>query len=99
MVFRKGIQVNRNAFSSAPKKWSVVAAEGEVTEVGFIRRQAGRQKVLLRRSGGENCDAGAICSHADGPLDELPLQEGQLHCPWHGSQFDLRSGRPPTGPR
>ncbi|HVB13628.1 MAG TPA: Rieske 2Fe-2S domain-containing protein [Candidatus Dormibacteraeota bacterium] len=98
MVFRMGVQVNRNAFSSGPKKWTAVAAEDEVVEGTFIRKQVGNSQVLLTRLNGEICAASAICSHAGGSLDELPLEGGQLHCPWHGSQFELRTGQVVHGP-
>ncbi|MGH7666582.1 MAG: Rieske 2Fe-2S domain-containing protein [Candidatus Dormibacteria bacterium] len=98
MVFREGMQVNRNAFNSGPKKWTAVADEGEVVDDAFVRKQAGNNQVLLRRFEGQVCAVGAVCSHAGGPLDELPLEDGQLHCPWHGSHFDLRSGRVTHGP-
>ena len=98
MVFRMGIQVNRNAFSSGPKKWSEAADEEQVVEGSFIRKQVGKNQVLLTRVNGEIFAAGAICSHVGGPLDELPIEDGQLHCPWHGSRFDLRSGHVTHGP-
>jgi len=98
MVFRRGVQVNRNAFLSGPKKWTAAADEGEVVEGSFTHKQVGKNQVLLTRLNGEICAASAICSHAGGPLDELPLDEGQLHCPWHGSRFDLRSGQVTHGP-
>ncbi|HUY09608.1 MAG TPA: Rieske (2Fe-2S) protein [Candidatus Dormibacteraeota bacterium] len=98
MVYRMGMQVNRNAFTSGPKKWTAVADESEVVEGAFTHKQAGKNEVLLTRLNGEMCAASAICSHAGGPLDELPLEDGQLHCPWHGSQFELRTGHVTHGP-
>ncbi len=53
--------------------------------------------VLVRR--GERVHAlGARCSHAGGPLDQGWVLEGTLVCPWHGSRFDLETGRPRSGP-
>jgi nitrite reductase/ring-hydroxylating ferredoxin subunit len=98
MVFRLGMQINRNAFSSGPKKWTSVADESEVVEGAFVHKQVGTNQVLLTRLQGELCAASATCSHAGGPLDELPLEDGQLHCPWHGSRFQLRDGRVTHGP-
>lgn len=98
LVFRLGVQVNRNAFSEGPSKWREVAEESEVVEGSFIRKQAGSNRVLLTRMEGEICAASAICSHSGGPLDELPLEDGQLHCPWHGSRFELGSGKVTHGP-
>ncbi len=98
LVFRYGSQVNRNAFAEGPSKWRAVADEGEVVEGSFLRRPAGGTEVLLTRFEGQICAAGAVCSHAGGPLDELPLEDGQLHCPWHGSRFELRTGKVVHGP-
>jgi 3-phenylpropionate/trans-cinnamate dioxygenase ferredoxin component len=40
------------------------------------------------------------CSHDDGPLVEGLLDEDRctIECPRHGSQFDLKTGRPLTLP-
>jgi nitrite reductase/ring-hydroxylating ferredoxin subunit len=98
LVFRLGTSVNRNAFTSGPKAWRAVTDEADVVEGARIRKQVGNNQVLISRLGGEFCAVSAICSHAGGPLDELPIENGQLHCPWHGSRFDLRSGRVIQGP-
>jgi nitrite reductase/ring-hydroxylating ferredoxin subunit len=90
--------VNGNAFSEGPSKWSEAAEEDEVVEGAFVHKQVGHNQVLLTRLGGEICAVSAICSHAGGPLDELPIEDGQLHCPWHGSRFDLRTGQVIHGP-
>ena len=34
----------------------------------------------------------AQCPHQLGPLDEVPLVEGTVRCPWHGYVFDVTSG-------
>ncbi|HUY57355.1 MAG TPA: Rieske (2Fe-2S) protein [Candidatus Micrarchaeaceae archaeon] len=98
MVYRLGMQVNHNAFTSGPKKWTAVADESEVVEGQFVRKQVGKNQVLLTRLHQQICAASATCSHAGGPLDELPLEDGRLHCPWHGSQFELLSGYVAHGP-
>jgi 3-phenylpropionate/trans-cinnamate dioxygenase ferredoxin subunit len=40
------------------------------------------------------------CSHDDGPLVEGTLDQSRctVECPRHGSQFDLRTGKPLTLP-
>jgi nitrite reductase/ring-hydroxylating ferredoxin subunit/uncharacterized membrane protein len=98
LVYRLGVQVSRNAFSAGPSKWREVAGENEVVEGSFIRKQVGSNRVLLTRLEGEICAASAVCSHAGGPLDELELEDGQLHCPWHGSRFTLGTGLVSHGP-
>jgi len=32
------------------------------------------------------------CPHAGGPLGEGKLKNGIVECPWHGWQFDVRTG-------
>jgi nitrite reductase/ring-hydroxylating ferredoxin subunit len=98
LVFRLGLQVNRNAFTEGPAGWHAVTAEKELHEGSLLIEEVDDCRIVVTRFGGEVCAASAVCPHAGGPLDELPLEEGQLHCPWHGSRFDLRSGRVTTGP-
>jgi nitrite reductase/ring-hydroxylating ferredoxin subunit len=98
LVFRLGTAVNRNAFTSGPKSWLAVADEAEVVEGALVRKQAGNNQVLLTRLDAEFCAVSAVCSHAGGLLDELPIEAGQLHYPRHGSSFALRSGRVTHGP-
>jgi nitrite reductase/ring-hydroxylating ferredoxin subunit len=33
-----------------------------------------------------------VCPHRLGPLDDVPVVDGSVTCPWHGYRFDLRSG-------
>ncbi len=39
----------------------------------------------------------AVCPHLGGPLDEAPVEDGHLICPWHGYRFSLVNGRNPDG--
>jgi nitrite reductase/ring-hydroxylating ferredoxin subunit len=38
------------------------------------------------------------CTHRGGPLSDGTLACGTVQCPWHGSQFDVRTGRAVHGP-
>jgi nitrite reductase/ring-hydroxylating ferredoxin subunit len=40
----------------------------------------------------------AKCPHAGGPVDKGPVAGTTVTCPWHGSQFDLRTGSVVRGP-
>ncbi len=33
-----------------------------------------------------------VCPHLGGPLDESPVIDGCVTCPWHGYRFDVRTG-------
>ncbi|MBI2845140.1 MAG: Rieske 2Fe-2S domain-containing protein, partial [Chloroflexi bacterium] len=39
-----------------------------------------------------------VCAHAGGPLSEGTLEGTTVTCPWHGSQYDVRSGQVLEGP-
>ena len=38
-----------------------------------------------------------ICPHWLGPLDQAPVVDGKVRCPWHGYIFDVRSGKCTNG--
>jgi nitrite reductase/ring-hydroxylating ferredoxin subunit len=40
-----------------------------------------------------------ICPHQGGPLADGCVEGTMVTCPWHGWQFDVRSGRTPLGPK
>lgn len=41
---------------------------------------------------GEIVAHSTICPHWLGPLDEAPVVDGEIRCPWHGYRFDVASG-------
>jgi nitrite reductase/ring-hydroxylating ferredoxin subunit len=38
-----------------------------------------------------------VCPHLLGPLDEAPVDDGRVVCPWHGYAFDVKTGRQCSG--
>ncbi len=49
------------------------------------------------------CEEGLVafsdhCTHKGGPLSDGALVGCTVQCPWHGSQFDIHSGRVVAGP-
>ncbi len=49
--------------------------------------------ILFVREGDQMYAMEPRCGHAGGPLPEGTLQGHVVTCPWHGSQWDARSGR------
>jgi nitrite reductase (NADH) small subunit len=49
--------------------------------------------VALFRIGDEFFAMDGICPHAGGPLGEGYVSGSRVTCPWHGWQFDVRSGQ------
>lgn len=60
--------------------------------------QAGGKEIALFNIGGQFFAIDDTCSHAGGPLSEGFLQDHTVTCPWHGSQFDVRTGQVLGGP-
>src|SRR5262249_48076880 len=40
-----------------------------------------------------------VCPHWGGPLDDAPIDDGCVTCPWHGYRFDVRTGHCVDGGR
>lgn len=54
--------------------------------------------VAVFNVGGELYAIGATCPHEGGPLEEGEVENGRVTCPWHGSVFDLKTGKVLTPP-
>lgn len=94
LAFGLGTMVNRNAFAEGPERDYVDVGRSEDFVEGSMRRvEAGGMPVLVVRYRGRVNAIAATCSHAGGPLDEGSLDGPVVTCPWHASQFDVRSGR------
>ncbi len=65
---------------------------GTATEVEF----EGRVYALYNVDGVISAING-ICPHQGGPLADGQVQGTTVTCPWHGWQFDIRTGKTPLG--
>ena len=57
------------------------------------------EKVCLVNVEGKYYAIGNVCTHLGGPLAQGKLEGYEVQCPWHGSRFDIRTGkvgRPPA---
>ena len=71
-------------------------------EAMMMRRQAfldGRLPNAMREVvvDGVRVRHATVCPHLGGPLDDAPVEDGCVRCPWHGYRFDLRTGRDAGG--
>lgn len=57
-------------------------------KIGWI----GDKEVAIFNVGGEFYATQPHCTHAGGPLCEGALWGNIVTCPWHGSEFDVRTG-------
>ncbi len=67
----------------------------EEVPVGEARQfKVNGKEIAVARVSESGCYAiGGRCTHVRGPLGKGTLEGEALTCPWHGSQFDVTSGR------
>jgi nitrite reductase (NADH) small subunit len=72
----------------------VTVARADELAPGEVRRvQAGEEEVALARIGDEFYAVQGACLHLEGPLGDGRLEDHVLTCPWHGWQYDVRTGK------
>jgi 3-phenylpropionate/trans-cinnamate dioxygenase ferredoxin subunit len=59
-----------------------------------IRVTLGDDRIAMFRIGDEVFAVGDRCSHAEASLAEGEVFDHEVECPRHGSEFDLRTGKP-----
>lgn len=57
----------------------------------------GRRFRLIELESGQLAAHATVCPHWLGPLDAVPVENGCVRCPWHGYQFDVRTGASTDG--
>jgi nitrite reductase/ring-hydroxylating ferredoxin subunit len=64
--------------------------------------ELGEEEVVVANVGGQFFAFANKCSHRGGPLAEGELEGELVRCPWHGGQFNVRTGEavapPPSKP-
>jgi nitrite reductase/ring-hydroxylating ferredoxin subunit/uncharacterized membrane protein len=95
LSYNYGLRVNRNAFvRPGPEDFVPVLDEEELPRNGVRKVEVEGAGVLLSRSsGGEVCAISSVCGHLGGPLEEGSREGDTVVCPWHGSRYDLCSGK------
>ena len=73
----------------------VKVADAETIPVGqgTVVESGGVTVAVFNGGNGRFHACGAVCPHEDGPLGEGWLEGEAVVCPWHGFDFDLRTGR------
>ena len=67
-------------------------------EEGGTRVEVAGHRLAVFRIAGDYYVIGDRCSHADASLAEGELFDYDVECPRHGSEFDVRTGRPGSLP-
>lgn len=99
MVYGEQVGVNHAAGGAAlPHDFVPVMPEADLKPGIPAKADAEGVPVLLVRQDEKIFAIAETCSHAGGPLAKGKFEGGAVSCPWHGSQFDLATGRVVNGP-
>jgi nitrite reductase/ring-hydroxylating ferredoxin subunit/uncharacterized membrane protein len=79
-----------------PSSLEKVAHGLEMNQMKLVH--AGDKRVAVGRTGKGYVAFQDRCTHRGGPLSDGALVCGTVQCPWHGSQFDVRTGDVKAGP-
>jgi nitrite reductase/ring-hydroxylating ferredoxin subunit/uncharacterized membrane protein len=103
LSYRKGVNVDRNAWTQPPSEWKTVLDAVDLADGDRRVVRAEDVDVLLVNHGGNISAIANVCGHAGGPLVDGGFEGGCVTCPWHGSTFRLADGwvvhGPATGPQ
>ena len=76
-----------------------VAETKDIQPSKIIAIDVDGEKVCVANVEGKYYAIGNVCTHMGGPLAEGKLEGNVVQCPWHGSRFDITTGkvlRPPA---
>jgi nitrite reductase/ring-hydroxylating ferredoxin subunit len=99
LSFGLGVRVNRTVGAARPEEFTPVLDESALagSELHAVDLD-GTPVLVARNQSGALCAIANTCSHLGGPLAEGSRDGDVVTCPWHGSRFDLCSGRVVEGP-
>jgi nitrite reductase/ring-hydroxylating ferredoxin subunit len=69
-----------------------VARLDDLSEGTLLAVRAGDEEITLAHCNGGVYAFQSHCLHLHGPLAEGRLEDCLLSCPWHGWQYDVRTG-------
>jgi len=70
-----------------------VASVGDVPPGAMMTVQVNGQPVVLANVDGTIYAFSGVCGHAEGPLGRGKLLGDIVACPFHGGQFEVKSGK------
>ena len=79
-------------------EWINIAKTSEIEPGQNIVIKLDNENIAIFNTGTEFYAINSTCPHQGGPLNEGTLTGAVVTCPWHGWQYDLKSGCPITTP-
>lgn len=71
-----------------------ITTAGELPPPGEAREfQVDGEMICVANENGQCTAMDNVCAHRGGPLGQGLVEGGKIVCPWHGWQFDLKSGK------
>jgi nitrite reductase/ring-hydroxylating ferredoxin subunit len=74
-------------------KFVRVARKSEVADQSAKLVEIGDKRIALFNLGTEFYAIDDTCPHAGGPLCEGAIEGEEVECPWHGSRFNIKTGK------
>lgn len=105
LVYRNQIGVDHRFAGAGKLKERVLSGwdrpvcnQSELADGQMLLSRVGEQRVVVGK-----CPEGLFafsdsCTHRGGSLSDGALVDCTVQCPWHGSQFDIKTGRVVAGP-
>jgi nitrite reductase/ring-hydroxylating ferredoxin subunit len=97
MMLRRTAELARGAASAARASRVALGARADLLRRLPLVLEFAGERVRLLRIDDEIVAHGARCPHWLGPLEDAPLEDGCIRCPWHGYRFDPRTGASADG--
>lgn len=70
-----------------------IASRAELPAPGEAKEfECGEKQICVANVGGEISALDNVCVHRGGPLGQGVIEDGKVVCPWHGWQFDAKTG-------
>lgn len=102
LAYVRGVGVNTTAFESGPSDWKSFGLVDDPVEGQPIAGSVDGVPLVAVLSTEANTSRLRVledrCTHRGAPLHEGTVADGCITCPWHGSRFDLDTGRVVRGP-
>ena len=74
-------------------KFVKVATKSEIADQSAKLLEIGDKRIALFHLGAQFYAIDDTCPHADGPLSEGSIEGEEVECPWHGSRFNIKTGK------
>ena len=88
---------NGDPVAAKMERWESVCNWSEIAEgrAKIAMLSSGERVAVFRHEGALSAISNA-CAHQNGPLGEGRIIACLVTCPWHGFQYDVRTGRSPA---